>query len=457
MVVATKNVTETLAAYALTLQYGDIPPPVIERAKHLLLDFLGVAFGGRQVADSTGPVIDGVRDLVGDARGSATVAGEARLYPPHYAALLNGTMAHSMDFDDTHRDAILHIGTPVFATLLALAEDAGSTGKEFLAASVAAYDIAAKIGKAHGPAMHHRGFHPSATTAIFACTAAGARVLGLSERQAVNAMGLNNSQIAGTQQFLVNGAWNKRLQVGLAAHNAVLSLFLARRGLIGAVEPIEGKYGYFPLYSGQPLDASKAAEGLGSEFEVMNTAVKPYPCCRYAHAVIDAVRDLVLELDLKPGAVESIDVDLGDTGYQIIADPQEAKRQPSNLVEAQFSVHFAAAAAAAAPYTWDSYQHVHSPEVRGLMQRVNARHDPALGGMSARTAITARDGRRASRDVLYPKGEPENPMSWEEMEAKFSRWTAAVVGEQKAARLAKQVSELQHLGSIRELTEPLRP
>ena len=128
MVVATKNVTETLAAYALTLQYGDIPPPVIERAKHLLLDFLGVAFGGRQVADSTGPVIDGVRDLVGDARGSATVAGEARLYPPHYAALLNGTMAHSMDFDDTHRDAILHIGTPVFAKMMEIAAVAINAG-----------------------------------------------------------------------------------------------------------------------------------------------------------------------------------------------------------------------------------------------------------------------------------------------------------------------------------------
>ncbi len=456
MAIATAGVTDRLADYALTLEYDQIPAQVIDRTKQLFLDFLGVAFGGREVADSTDPVIKGVSELSRGATGSSTVLGEKNLYPPHYAALLNATMAHSMDFDDTHRESILHPGTPLFSTLLALAEETGASGIDFLTAAVAGYDIGNKLGKAHGSSMHDKGFHPTATTGIFACTAAGARIMKLSHQQAANAMGLNNSQTAGTQQFLVNGAWNKRLHTGLAAHNAILSLVMARHGFLGAAEPIEGKYGYFALYGTGPLQTASALDGLGHTFEVMHTALKPYPCCRYSHGVIDAVTGLSNDHGLSSDDIEAMEIELGPTGYEIVANPPDFKKRPATVVEGQFSVYFAAAVAALGPYSWDSYELLGSPPAVDLMDRTAVSIDGRLKEMESRTTVVTRDGRRLTRDVPLPKGEPENPMSWEEMEAKFTYLAEKTLGAEKARKITLQVGELERLGTMAELTRNLR-
>ena len=457
MVATAKGVSQRLAEYALTLKYDEIPSEVIERTKHLFLDFLGVGFGGHRVAESTRPIIEGVKDLAQGARGTCSVLAEPDLYPPHYAALLNGTLVHSMDFDDTHRESIMHPGAPLFATLMALAEETGASGRDFLTAVVAGYDVGCKIGKAHGNAVHHRGFHPTATTGIFACTAAGARLLGLSPQELNNALGLNISQAAGSQQFMANGAWNKRFHVGLTAHNAIYSLIMARHGYLGATEPIEGRFGYFALYCSEPRDAGAALEGLGSEFEVMNTAVKPYPCCRYNHAPIDAVMALVQADKLSPSDIARLEIEMSPTGYNLVASPPEQKKQPTNIVEGQFSVYFAAAIAAAhRKYDWDSYNYLDAPDIRDLMQRITARTADDLPGMEARVTIVARDGRRLMNEVLLPKGEPEVPLSWEEMQAKFNALAQGALGPEKTRTVAQRVARLEEIASFGELTGNLR-
>lgn len=457
MVVAATGVTNRLAEHALTLQYEALPPEVVQQTKGLFMDFLAVALGGRQVAESSAPILKGMFDLAGGARGKSTVLGEAERHPAHYAAMMNATLAHSMDYDDTHRVAIMHTGAPMFATLLALGEEHSVSGKEFLAAAVAGYDIANKIGKAHGPAMHHRGFHPTATTGIFACTAAGARLMGLSEKEAANAMGLNGSQTAGSQQFLVDGAWNKRLHTGLTAHNAILSLVMARHGYYGGSGPIEGKFGYFNLYSNDELDATAALAGLGSEWEVMNMAVKPYPCCRYNHATIDAVRDIVQEQELAPADVAAINIEMGPTGYNLVASPPNDKKRPGNIVEGQFSIYFAAAASVLDPYTWGSYGLLGSAETERLMDITTVSVDESEHMMGSRVEVVAADGRSVRRAVPLPKGEPENPMAWSEMEAKFSEWAQGVIGAEKTEAVLASIAGLEGLGSIRELTDDLRP
>ena len=457
MVVTATGVTERVASHALNLRYEDLPPDVVRQAKQLFLDFLAVALGGRQVGESTGPILRGAADLVAGARGASTVIGEADLYPAHYAAMLNGTLAHSMDFDDTHRESIMHTGAPLFSTLLALAEERSSPGTEFITAAVAGYDIGNKIGKAHGPSIHHRGFHPTATTGIFACTAAGARLLGLSEEQTLNAMGLNVSQAAGSQQFMVDGAWNKRLHTGLTGHNAILSLTMARHGYFGGSEPIEGRFGYFALYSSDERDPAASLHGLGSEFEVMNMAVKPYPCCRYNHASIDAVRSIVDERRLRASDIATIQITMGPTGYNLVANPVDKKKRPGNIVEGQFSVYFAAAASALEPYTWDSYRLLESSDVMRLMDATNVAVDSASDTMGSRIEVLTSGGERLSRDVPLPKGEPENPMSWDEMEAKFLEWAQGVIGAERARVVVDTVDGLERLASMQELTKWLRP
>ncbi len=451
------GITTALVDYAQSLKYEDIPPEVLERTKQMLLDFLGVAYGGMVVAESSAPIVDGVLDLAAGAEGRSVVLGRPERLPAHYAALLNATFAHSMDFDDTHREAVIHIGTPLFATLLALAGEHDVSGREFLTAAVAGYDVTGKVGKAHGGAVHARGFHPTATTGVFGCAAAGGRLLGYDGGRIANALGLNVSQSAGSTQFLENGAWNKRFHTGLTAHNAILSLVMARHGYLGATSPLEGAHGYFALYADGADGADRALDGLGSDFEVMNTAVKPYPCCRYSHATIDAVSDIVRAESLAASDVESIDIAMGETGYGLVADPAEAKRVPSNVVEGQFSVYFAAAVAASrGAYAWADYDRLDDPEVRRLMQGASVRLVDGVGaGMETTVALRTSDGRTVERSVPFPKGEPENPMSWEEMQAKFTEWSAPAIGEEGACRVIEQVSALESLGSMRELVAGL--
>ena len=457
MATRSNGVTNALVDYAQNLKYEDIPPEVLERTKHMLLDFLGVAYGGLRTGESSAPVIDGVLDLASGASGESAVLGRPERLPAHYAALLNATFAHSMDFDDTHRDAVIHIGTPLFATLLALADEQDISGRDFLTAAVIGYDVTGKVGKAHGGSVHARGFHPTATTGIFGCSAAGARLLGYSAQQTANAMGLNVSQSAGSTQFLENGSWNKRFHTGLAAHNAVMSLVMARHDYLGATSPIEGNRGYFALYAGSGADASRALDGLGSDFEVMNTAVKPYPCCRYSHATIDAVADIVRAESLTSGDIECIEIAIGETGFGLVADPADAKRLPSNVVEGQFSIYFAAAATAErGGYAWDAYDRLDDAEVRRLMQRTSVALDERVGaGMESVVAVRTADGRVLERTVAYPKGEPENPMTWDEMQAKFTEWSEPVIGASRAAQVIESVASLESLASMSEFTANL--
>lgn len=463
---ATPTATERLADFALGLRYDDLPSDVVERVKALFLDFLGVACGGRAFADSSLPVLAAVRELCGDARsqttrsdggGGATVVGEEMLFPPQYAALLNGTFAHSMDFDDTHRESVTHPGTPVFAALLALGEATGARGSEFIAASAAGYEVSCRVGKGHGEGVHRRGFHPSATTGILGATAACARLLGLKREPLLNAWGLNLSMAAGTMQFLANGAWNKRVQVGLAAHNAIVALGMARGGVVGAADPIEGRFGYYRCYAEGGGDLPSALAGLGQEFEVMHTAVKPYPCCRYNHGIIDAVLALMRQYGISALDVADLEIGLNRVGLDVVAVPEEPKKAPQNVVDGQFSAYFAAAIALLeGRYTWECYRRLRDPEVLELMARMRAVEVdiPLLG---ARVTATTQSGQRLALEVPLARGEPESFLAWEDLLAKVRPLMQSALPDSQVAPLIDAVGRLETADSITSLARYLRP
>src|SRR6478735_4318181 len=247
--------TATLAAYVANLKFEDIPHEVLERAKVLTLDFLGSAIRARRDAESTPSLLKMLEALSLDTRGEATVFGDDKTWTPAVAALLNGALGHSLDFDDTHADSSLHASAPVVPAAFAVGELTGASGRDVLTAIVAGYEVCCRLGNALDPTSHYaRGFHPTAT--------AGAKLFGLSKEQIIAAFGVSGSQAAGSLQFLVNGAWNKRYQVGAAAMNGVIAATLARNDFVGATESVEGKHGLLVGYS-DDAHPDKVVAGLG--------------------------------------------------------------------------------------------------------------------------------------------------------------------------------------------------
>jgi 2-methylcitrate dehydratase PrpD len=244
------NETATLAAYVADLKFDDIPQDVLERAKVLTLDYLGSTIRARSEAESTPSLLKMLEALSLDGKGESTVFGDSKTWTPAVAALLNGALGHSLDFDDTHADSSLHPSAPVVPAAFAVGEMVGASGKQVLTAIVAGYEVCCRLGNALDPTSHYaKGFHPTATAGTYGAAAAAGKLFGLSKDQLISAFGVSGSQAAGSLQFLVNGAWNKRYQVGAAAMNGVIAATLARNEFIGATESVEGKHGLLVGYS----------------------------------------------------------------------------------------------------------------------------------------------------------------------------------------------------------------
>ena len=209
---------------------------MLARAKVLTLDFLGSAIRARRDAESTPSLLKMLEALALDGKGESTVFGDAKTWTPAVAALLNGALGHSLDFDDTHADSSLHPSAPVVPAAFAIGEMVGASGRDVLTAIVAGYEVCCRLGNALDPTSHYaRGFHPTATAGTYGAAAAAAKLFGLSKEQIIAAFGVSGSQAAGSLQFLVNGAWNKRYQVGAAAMNGVIAATLARNDFVGSI------------------------------------------------------------------------------------------------------------------------------------------------------------------------------------------------------------------------------
>ncbi|MBV9248217.1 MAG: MmgE/PrpD family protein, partial [Acetobacteraceae bacterium] len=369
----------------------------------------------------------------------------------------------SLDFDDTHAAASLHPGAPVIPAALAAGEMTGASGAEVLAAIVAGYEVTCRVALALPAGEHYdRGFHPTATCGAFGAAAAAARVFGLDADGVAGALGTVLSQCAGSLQFLANGAWTKRHQVGWAACNGLMAATLVREGFKGAAEALEGRHGFLRAYAPNPKP-ERAVQDLGTVYELMVTAVKPYPSCRYGHAGIDAALALRAANDLKPADIESVTLGLPRAGMMLIGEPAEKKADPRNTVDGQFSGPFVISSAlATGAMGWDSYTKLQDPDVRSLLPKVRCVFDPEIeaefpANMSGKLTVAAR-GQKLVQKVVVPKGEPANFLTESELRAKFAGLAAAVLGESGAARLADAVLAIHtspDVAGLMRLSAPL--
>jgi 2-methylcitrate dehydratase PrpD len=437
--------TATLASYVADLKYEDIPPEVLERAKVLTLDFLGSAIRARRDAESTPSLLKMLESLALDGNGHSTVFGDTKTWTPAVAALLNGVLGHSLDFDDTHADSSLHASAPVVPAAFAVGEMVGASGRDVLTAIVAGYEVCCRLGNALDPTSHYaRGFHPTATAGTYGAAAAAAKLFGLTQEQIVSAFGVSGSQAAGSLQFLVNGAWN-----------GVIAATLARNEFVGATESVEGKHGLLVGYS-DDAHPDKAVSGLGSTYETMKIGVKPYPSCRYTHAALDAIIAMRREHNLTPDQIKRVEVGLHRNGITLTGDAA-TKRHPRSIVGGQFSMFFTGAVALdQGRFGWDDYDRLGDKAIDALAEKFDVVQDDRLEiGRShpfgARVSITTNDG---THERLYvdPSGEPNSFPDAVTMQQKFLTLARPVLNG-RADQLADAILSLERFDRVERATQ----
>lgn len=454
--------SRVLAEFSAGLTLDAIPAKVTARAKTLVMDTVGIALRARREADSTPSLLTGLKALGYDG-GSARVIGDAGSWTPLGAALLNGALAHSLDFDDTHASGSIHPSAPIVPAALAAAEMAGADGATTLAGIIAGYEVQIRLSMALGPSDHYtRGYHPTATCGAFGAAAAAGRVLGLPAERIQAAFGIALSQAAGSLEFLADGAWTKPFQVGWAAHNGLVAARLAAEGFKAPVRGVEGQRGFLAAYAPN-ADPAKATAGLGTDWETLRIAVKPYPSCRYSHAAMDAVAQLRTANDLTGEEVTAIRIGLPRTGMGLVADPIEAKRRPVSIVDGQFSMPFLASVMLRqGRFGWDDYRdQLADRETLDLAGKVSCDIDdrceaafPAnLSGVA--TVQTTRGTFESFVEI--PKGEPDNWPTDAEHRAKFEALAAPCLPPEQVDELADALLLLDKRPSTVAVLDLARP
>ncbi len=459
------DITRVLAAFCAGLSHDALPLEVIKRTKLLILDTAGIIVRARHDAESTPSLLAAVERL-GLTGGECSVLGDGVAYAPTAAALVNGTLAHSLDFDDTHAAASLHSSAPIVPAALAAAEMAGASGKDLITAIIAGYEVQIRLSLALGPSDHYdRGYHPTATCGVFGAAAAAGMLLSMDADGIQSAFGLALSQSAGSMQFLADGSWTKRSHVGQAAQNGLICAVMASEGFKGPEAAFEGKWGFLHAYA-DDAKAEEATAELGERWETLNLAVKPYPSCRYSHAPMDGLIQLKNEHGIDADEVEEVEVGLAETGWKIIGNPEEGKHDPKSVVDGQFSMPFCAAVVLReGAMVWDDYaKHIEDSATLALCRKINVSVDPraeelAPDYMAGTVRIkTKRDEYETLVKVAL--GEPENFMSETQIRGKFDGLCEPYLGAKQSGKLADALMNLEEANSLRSvmtLTKPVNP
>ncbi|HET7636106.1 MAG TPA: MmgE/PrpD family protein [Candidatus Limnocylindria bacterium] len=451
-----------LAEFCLALRWETLPAAVQDRARELLLDHIGVTLGGLESASSA--AVQRFVEWVSGSGGRSTMIGRRTDFAPEWAALANGTVSHAIEMDDCTRESSLHPGVSVIPAALAVAEEAGVSLAELLTAMVSGYEVTMRAGAALNPeSAYRRGFHPTGVAGVFGATTAAAQLLGLSPQQLAYALGIAGTMASGSLEYLSEGSWTKRLNPGWAAHAGIVAARLAAAGYRGPTTAFEGPLGFLHAYSdaGRP---ERLLADLGEPLQIMKVAIKPYACCRYVHALIDATLALREEHDLDPEQVEHVDLGVLSLATDLVSHPIERKRDPASIVDAQFSAPYAAAVALVtgrAGMRQFSDELIGNAQIRRLMAATDCHTDPALDatypdGMPGSVRFRMRDGRILESRVDFPLGEPENALSRAELVARFAELSASSVDADAAGALAQRLLSLAGGEPVAELTGLLR-
>ncbi len=424
------GISTVLAGFVGKTEWNDIPEDVRRRAQHLILDAVGIALASTtfEFAQRT---LDGVRAMqVADASdsggGTVGVVGTGTFLPPRDAALCNGLLCHGLDFDDTHLGGVIHPTVSVFPAALAAGVMVGASGQEVLSAYVVGVEVAARLGAVAKGGFHQVGFHPTGVVGTFSAALVAGKILGLDESQLAMAQGIALSFASGSLEFLQDGAWTKRLHPGWAASAGISAACLARAGFVGATAPYEGRFGLYNSYLGDAAaqaDLSLATAGLQGQWELMQTAIKPFPACHFAHGCIDSA--IALSPAVDPKRIVRVEALVPEEVVKVVCEPIANKRRPANSYDAQFSVPYLVAVGLARGRMGledlDDGS-LRDPDLLRLAECVGYRVDPESGfptHYSGEVIVELDDGTTLRHREEINRGAPDRPLSNAEIVDKY--------------------------------------
>lgn len=453
--------TSRLAQFIAGLTYEQVPPEVIGRIKLLILDSLGCAVFGTQLPWSR-ILIDTLTGL--DSSTACTVWGtNQRLSAPH-AALANGALVQSFELDDVHRQGVLHVGAVALPPLVAIAEIRREmTGRDFLNAAVAGYEIGPRVGQCMGPEHLVQGWHSGATVGVFAAAAATASALHLPAEKVTHALGIAGTQSSGLMaaQF---GSMVKRMHAGRAAQSGLYAGMLAARGFTGITDVFENPYGGFCTTfsrSSDRFDLEQLTSGLGERFETMRISIKLYACVSTNHTSLDALRKIRERRPFDPRELKSITVHCS----RATLEHAGWSYRPEGMTGAQLNLSFCLATLLLEGDVFVeqfSEEAIRDPRRISVARKVQVIEDPEITNRGARfrhmIRLTVRltDGSEYSETVEAPRGSEQAFPAPDVIGAKFDKLTRRQMSSERANRIREMVLHLEQLDHAGELAIALR-
>lgn len=449
----TQAIGRDIAAALAALHYEDIPADVVRLTKLFTLDTLGV-IGGAAKAPGMRELLTALTEW--EASGKATLLLNGRSANPATAALANGAAAHSLDFDDQHDPARVHVFCVVLPAVLAAIEaEENVSGRDALTAIAVGVELFCRLGLACYNSLG-KGWHPTTAFGSIAAAAAAAKVFKLDAERTLHAMALAFVQLSGTTQFIADGALAKRIGPGFAARSGVLAAQMARHGVTGPYRFLEGKAGLFTLYERGEVRPEILTDGLGQTWRVRDLSMKPYPCCRCVHTTIQIALEF-RELGIRGEDIVSGTIELGTVNRQIVGAPFD-QAHPNPVVHAQFNAAYAFAAALTdGQVTIPTFApaRVRAADV-AFATRLSCADAPDFEPTAvppARVNLVLKDGRTLSRTRLTMKGAPDEPMTQDEVFAKFRSCLehGFAAAPQDVTALLDEAMRLDELPQAREL------
>ncbi|MFV0492695.1 MAG: MmgE/PrpD family protein [Pseudorhodobacter sp.] len=450
-------IAQELAAFAVNLEPKAIPDGVKTRARLLMLDAFGIALASTQY-DFAHRAHAALTEL--GAGGSRNVIGFGTRLQARDAAMLNGLLIHGLDYDDTHTPGVIHATASVLPAAFTMALETGVSGEDMQTAYIAGMEVATRLGTVACGGFHQVGFHPTGVIGIFGAVIAAGRLRGLTGAQLATAQGIALSMASGSLEFLQDGAWTKRMHPGWAAASALTAVAMARHGFVAPKAVYEGRFGFFNAYLGErasSVDLGIATAGLGTDWEIMNVAIKPMPACHFTHACADAAVALHAANGLKPGDIEEVVALVPEEVIKTVCEPRETKIRPQNSYDAQFSIPYAVACGllrgrfGLPDLEQDAFT---APEILDFMPKVRHEIDPNSRFpkyYSGEVIIRTRDGRKIRHREDVNRGASDRPLSAEDITRKFTENASMSCAPANITRLRDAILTLDGADSLAPL------